>query len=81
MKLPSMLDDRFSMLALALYCVIAAAIILISTVSSHSADVISEIQKNPNVAKASLSSGPIQTTPLQRARFSKTASGLLTDTR
>jgi hypothetical protein len=35
MKLPIMLDDRLSMAMLALYCAIAAIIILISTVISH----------------------------------------------
>jgi hypothetical protein len=36
-KLPEMLDDRFSMAALALYCIIAAGVILISTITSHAA--------------------------------------------
>jgi hypothetical protein len=31
MKLPDMLDDRFSMVALALYCACAAIIVLISS--------------------------------------------------
>jgi hypothetical protein len=35
-----MLDDRFSMVALGLYCVIAAIIILISTVSSHAGSTV-----------------------------------------
>jgi hypothetical protein len=35
MKLPAMLNDRPSMVMLALYCAIAAIIILISIVSSH----------------------------------------------
>jgi hypothetical protein len=57
MRAPDMLDDRFSRVA-ALYCVVAAVVILISTVTSHAGDLFSDIQKNPDIVKASWSSGP-----------------------
>jgi YD repeat-containing protein len=40
MKLPNMLDDHFSRIALALYCVVAAVVILVSTVASHAGSTV-----------------------------------------
>jgi hypothetical protein len=57
MKLPSMLDDRPSMMMLALYCVIAAIIILISGLQPQAAE---EQNKEGGIS-------PDQATPLQPA--------------